>query len=165
MVYLLDPLQFAYRAKQVGWWDSRYRTALYPVTPGLPRGICSLVDIRLAFCVNIFEILISKLTAPASNCEWITNLLTEKKQQGRLGESKSSTISTGSAQGNGLPSALFPLHNWRHFRKHVHYIFKVCRQLTQLSDKTVIQEEMPHPGWWQVCIQTGGLTVGPLEPI
>src|SRR4029434_7267809 len=52
------------------------------------------LDFSSAFNTIIPEVLITKLTqltVPASTCQWITNVLIDRKQQVRLGEITSST--------------------------------------------------------------------------
>ena len=67
-----------------------------------------------AFNTIIPEVLFTKLTqltVPASTCQWITNFLTDRKQQVRLGEITSSTrtVSSGATQGCVLSPLLFSL--------------------------------------------------------
>ncbi|TWW81729.1 hypothetical protein D4764_01G0015440 [Takifugu flavidus] len=69
---LLDSLQFAYRGKRI-----------------------LFVDFSLAFNTIILEILHSKLyqlTVSASTCQWITNFLTDRRQQDLKWDSTIDTI-------------------------------------------------------------------------
>src|SRR4029434_1754207 len=80
------------------------------------------VDFSSAFNTIIPEILLTKLTVPASTCQWFTNFLIDRKQQVRLGETTSSTrsVSTGVPQGCVLsPTALLPLHKRLHLRRPI----------------------------------------------
>ncbi|KAJ8342771.1 hypothetical protein SKAU_G00326990 [Synaphobranchus kaupii] len=73
------------------------------------------VDFSSAFNTIIPEILCSKLTqltVPAPTCQWITDFLTDRRQQVRLGNITSSIrkISTGAPQGCVLSPLLFSLY-------------------------------------------------------
>ncbi|KAI3364857.1 hypothetical protein L3Q82_001043 [Scortum barcoo] len=73
------------------------------------------VDFSLAFNTIIPDILhskLSQLTVPAPTCQWISNFLTDRRQQVRLGSITSSTqtISTGAPQGCVLSPLLFSLY-------------------------------------------------------
>uniref|UniRef100_A0A8C5H1V1 Reverse transcriptase domain-containing protein n=1 Tax=Gouania willdenowi TaxID=441366 RepID=A0A8C5H1V1_GOUWI len=73
------------------------------------------VDFSSAFNTIIPDILhqkLTQLTVPASTCQWITNFLTDRKQQVRLGGITSSTrsLSTGAPQGCVLSPLLFSLY-------------------------------------------------------
>nr|AAA83743.1 orf1 [Batrachocottus baicalensis] len=73
------------------------------------------VDFSTAFNTIIPAVLqpkLSQLTVPAPTCHWITNFLTDRTQQVRLGKITSSTrtISTGAPQGCVLSPLLFSLY-------------------------------------------------------
>ena len=73
------------------------------------------VDFSSAFNTIMPEVLLTKLTqltVPATTCQWITNFLTDRKQQVRQGEITSSTrtVSTGAPQGCVLSPLLFSLY-------------------------------------------------------
>ena len=86
---LLDPLQFAYRANRSV--DDAINMGLHYIlqhldSPGTYARIL-FVDFSSAFNAIIPDILHSKLTQltfPASTCQWITNFLTDRRQQVRL---------------------------------------------------------------------------------
>ena len=65
-----------------------------------------------AFNTKITEILLTKLIVPASTCQWITNFLTDGKQEVKQGRFTSSTrtVSTNTPQGCGLCPLLFSLY-------------------------------------------------------
>ena len=70
------------------------------------------VDFSSAFNTVLTDILNTKLiqlTVPASTCQWITNVLTDRQQQVRLGRTTSVTwtISIGAPQGCVLSPLLF----------------------------------------------------------
>ncbi|KAJ8354820.1 hypothetical protein SKAU_G00223870, partial [Synaphobranchus kaupii] len=114
---LLDPLQFAYRANRSV--DDAVNTGLHYIlqhldSPGTYARIL-FVDFSSVFNTIIPEILCSKLTqlnVPAPTCQWITDFLTDRRQQVRLGNITSSirTISTGAPQGCVLSPLLFSLY-------------------------------------------------------
>lgn len=114
---LLDPLQFAYRANRSV--DDAVNMGLHHIlqhldSPGTYARIL-FVDLSSAFNTIIPELLLTKLTqltVPASTCQWITNFLTDWKQQVRLGKITSSTrtVSTGAPQGCVLSPLLFSLY-------------------------------------------------------
>ncbi len=73
------------------------------------------MDFSSAFNTIIPDILSTKLTqltVPASTCQWITDFLTDRRQQVRLGNITSSTRtnSTGAPQGCVLSPLLFSLY-------------------------------------------------------
>ncbi|KAI3355997.1 hypothetical protein L3Q82_017268, partial [Scortum barcoo] len=117
---LLDPLQFAYRGKQGQWmmqstWDCT--TSCNTLThQGLMQGSCLWTSVEFsAFNTIIPDILhskLSQLTVPAPTCQWISNFLTDRRQQVRLGSITSSirTVSTGAPQGCVLSPLLFSLY-------------------------------------------------------
>ncbi|KAI3353967.1 hypothetical protein L3Q82_018457, partial [Scortum barcoo] len=79
--------------------------------PAGPPAVC--LPGKQAFNTIIPDILhskLSQLTVPAPTCQWISNFLTDRRQQVRLGSITSSTqtISTGAPQGR---------HNLRQLRK------------------------------------------------
>ncbi|KAI3376032.1 hypothetical protein L3Q82_016565 [Scortum barcoo] len=61
---------------------------------------------------DILHSKLSQLTVPAPTCQWISNFLTDRRQQVRLGSITSSTltISTGARQGCVLSPLLFSLY-------------------------------------------------------
>jgi len=114
---LLDPLQFAYRANRSV--DDAINMGLHHLlqhldSPGTYARVL-FVDFSSAFNTIIPEVLqpkLSQLAVPAPTCRWITNFLTDRTQQVRLGKTTSSTrtISTGAPQGCVLSPLLFSLY-------------------------------------------------------
>uniref|UniRef100_A0A8C5GZH2 Reverse transcriptase domain-containing protein n=1 Tax=Gouania willdenowi TaxID=441366 RepID=A0A8C5GZH2_GOUWI len=114
---LLDPLQFAYRANRSV--EDAVNIGLNYIlhhldSPGTYARI-PFVDFSSAFNTIIPDILhqkLTQLTVPASTCQWITNFLTDRKQQVRLGSITSGTrsLSTGAPQGCVLSPLLFSLY-------------------------------------------------------
>uniref|UniRef100_A0A8C4DKS3 Reverse transcriptase domain-containing protein n=1 Tax=Dicentrarchus labrax TaxID=13489 RepID=A0A8C4DKS3_DICLA len=114
---LLDPLQFAYRANRsvVDAVNMALHFTLQHLdSPGTYARIL-FVDFSSAFNTIIPALLqdkLSQLTVPNSTCRWITDFLSDRKQQVKLGKnvSDSQTISTGSPQGCVLSPLLFSLY-------------------------------------------------------
>ncbi|KAK9522982.1 hypothetical protein VZT92_019435 [Zoarces viviparus] len=114
---LLDPLQFAYRANRSV--DDAVNMGLHYMlqhldSPGTYARVL-FVDFSSAFNTIIPAILqskLSQLTVPASTCQWITNFLTDRTQQVRMGKITSSirTISMGAPQGCVHSPLLFSLY-------------------------------------------------------
>ncbi|KAF7649123.1 hypothetical protein LDENG_00146500, partial [Lucifuga dentata] len=114
---LLDPLQFTYRANRSV--DDAVNMALHFIlqhldSPGTYARIL-FVDFSSAFNTIIPALLqdkLSQLNVPDSNCRWITDFLSDRRQHVRLGKqvSDSWTISTGSSQGCVLSPLLFSLY-------------------------------------------------------
>ncbi|KAI3365834.1 hypothetical protein L3Q82_000719 [Scortum barcoo] len=113
---LLHPLLFAYRANRSV--DDAVNMGLHYIlqhldSPGTYARIL-FVDFSLAFNTIIPDILHSKLSQltvmPAPNCQWISNFLTDRRQQVRLGSITSSTqtISTGAPRGVCSPHCSSP---------------------------------------------------------
>ncbi len=151
----LDPLQFAYRAN---------RSVDYVVNMGLHYVLQHLdrpgnyvrilfVDFSSAFNTIIPNRVLPKLTplsVPTSVCQWINSFLTDRQQLERLGKFSSSTrtISTGAPQGCVLsPFAFLPVHQ----RLHIYRPFCQAPEVYRRH-----HTDRPHPGRWQVCLQTGG---------
>src|SRR4029434_7495677 len=74
---LLDPLQFAYRANRSV--DDAVNMGLHYILQNLNSPgtytMMLFVDFSSAFNTIIPEILLTKLTVPASTCQWFSNLL------------------------------------------------------------------------------------------
>uniref|UniRef100_A0A3P8NNR5 Reverse transcriptase domain-containing protein n=1 Tax=Astatotilapia calliptera TaxID=8154 RepID=A0A3P8NNR5_ASTCA len=114
---LLDPLQFAYRANRSV--DDAINMALHFIlqhldSPGTYARIL-FVDFSSAFNTILPDHLrgkLSQMNVPDPICRWITDFLTDRTQQVRLGKnvSDSRTISTGSPQGCVLSPLLFSLY-------------------------------------------------------
>ena len=94
---VLDPLQFAYRSVDDAINMGRYYILKHLDSPGT--------------YARILFLNFSQLTVPASTCQWLTNFLTDRRQQVRLWKIQTSTrsISTGAAQGCVLFPLLFSL--------------------------------------------------------
>ena len=114
---ITGPLQFTYRANRSV--DDAINMGLHYILQHLhSAGTYArilFVNFSLVFNTTIPDILHSKLTQlaiPASTCQWITNFLTDRRQQVRLGKITSSTwsISTGAPQGCVLSPLLFSLY-------------------------------------------------------
>ena len=118
-VPLLDPLQFAYRSQNRSVVDAINMGLHYILQHLNSPGTCARIlfmDFSSAFDTIITDILHSKLTQltiPASNCQWITNFVTDRRQQVRLGKITSSTwlISMGAPKGCVHSPLLFSLYN------------------------------------------------------
>src|SRR4029434_4212712 len=114
---LLDHLQFAYQANRSV--DDAVNIGLHYIlqhhdSPGTYARML-FVDFSSAFNTIMPEVLLTKLTqltVPTTTCQWITNFLTDRKQQVRLGEIQSTTrtVSTGAPQGCVLSPLLFSLY-------------------------------------------------------
>uniref|UniRef100_A0A8C6MBW7 Reverse transcriptase domain-containing protein n=1 Tax=Nothobranchius furzeri TaxID=105023 RepID=A0A8C6MBW7_NOTFU len=114
---LLDPLQFAYRAKRSV--DDAINLALHFIlqhlnSPGTYARIL-FVEFSSAFNTILPALLqdkLSMLNVPNSTCRWITDFLTDRRQCMRLEKNVSSTktISIGSPQGCVLSPLLFSLY-------------------------------------------------------
>lgn len=94
-------------------------------------------------CTTFPDLLLNTLiqiSVPASTCQWITNFLTDRRQQVRRGEMTSSswTISTGSPQGCML-SLLLP-----------------CTPMTAPWEIHLSNCHRSNLGCWSVCVQAGG---------
>ena len=114
---ITGPLQFAYRANRSA--DDAVNMGLHYIlhhldSPGTYARIL-FVDFSSAFNTIIPEILcqkLSQLAVPVSTCQWITNFLTDRRQQVRLGTTTSRirTISTGAPGGFVLSPLLFSFY-------------------------------------------------------
>ncbi|KAK9515536.1 hypothetical protein VZT92_026176 [Zoarces viviparus] len=114
---LLDPLQFAFRANRSV--DDAVNMGLHYMlqhldSPGTYARVL-FVDFSSAFnTINpaMLQSKLSQLTVPASTCQWVTNFLTDRTQQVRMGKITSSirTISTGAPHGCVLSPLLFSLY-------------------------------------------------------
>ncbi|KAI3353757.1 hypothetical protein L3Q82_004989 [Scortum barcoo] len=112
-----NPLQFAYWANRSV--DDPVNTGLHYIlqhldSPGTYAWVL-FVDFSSVFNTIIPDILhskLSQLTVPAPTCQWISNFLTDRRQQVRLGSITSSTrtVSTGAPQGCVLSPLLFSLY-------------------------------------------------------
>ncbi|KAK3549938.1 hypothetical protein QTP86_016875, partial [Hemibagrus guttatus] len=114
---LLDPHQFAYRANRSV--DDAVNMGMHYILQHLDRpgnyARILFVDFSSAFNTIIPDRLQTKLmeiSVPTPICQWITNFLTGRQQQVRLGKltSGSLTISTGAPQGCVLSPLLFSLY-------------------------------------------------------
>ncbi len=153
---LLDPLQFAYRANRSV--DDAVSMGLHYILQHLDRPGTYVkilfVDFSSAFNTIIPDTLQNKLkqlSVPTSICQWITSFLTDRQQLVRLGKFSSSTrtISTGAPQGCVLSPLLFSLYTNDCTSK------EPSVKLLKFADDTTLIDR-PHPGWWRVCLQTGG---------
>ncbi|KAK3530776.1 hypothetical protein QTP70_001576 [Hemibagrus guttatus] len=114
---LLDPHQFAYRANSSV--DDAVNMGMHYILQHLDRpgnyARILFVDLSSAFNTIIPDLLQTKLmeiSVPTTICQWITNFLTDRQQQVRLGKltSGSLTIGTGAPQGCVLSPLLFSLY-------------------------------------------------------
>ncbi|KAK3558032.1 hypothetical protein QTP86_006409 [Hemibagrus guttatus] len=111
---LLDPHQFAYQANRSA--NDAVNMGMHYILQHLKRpGSILFVDFSSAFNTIIPDLLQTKLmeiSVPIPICQWITNFLTDRQQQVRLGKltSGSITISTGAPQRCVLSPLLFSLY-------------------------------------------------------
>ncbi len=114
---LLDPLQFAYRAK--GSVDDSVNVGLDYILQHLdkPGNYARIVFVDFNSAINtimpdLLSDILTHLSVPTSISQWITSFLTDKQQLVRLGKLTSSTltISTGASQDCFLSPLLFSLY-------------------------------------------------------
>jgi len=110
----MDPLQFAFQANRSAddAVNKDCTTSCNTLTlQGRMPGSCLWTSFN-TIVPDILHTKLIQLTVPSSTCQWITNFLTDRMQQVRLGSITSSTrtISTGAPQGCVLSPLLFSLY-------------------------------------------------------
>ncbi|KAI3364298.1 hypothetical protein L3Q82_010820, partial [Scortum barcoo] len=153
---LLDPLQFAYRENRSvdDAWDCT--TSCNTLTPqGLMQGSCLWTSVRRS--IPSSQISSSpnspSSTVPAPTCQWISNFLTDRRQQVRLGSITSSTqtISTGAPRDDTTVISLIWDGDESAYRREVEQLALWCGQnnlelntLKTVEDDSGLQKEPPN---------------------
>ncbi len=150
LCYVDRLLQFAYRASRSE--EDVVNMGLHYILQHLDSSgtyaRILFVDFSSPFNTVIPDILCSKLTqltVPAPTCQWITNFLTDRRQQVRLESITSNTwtISTGAPQGH----VLSPLLLSRYMNDCPSGAPEVCRQHKD-SDESVYRQQVEQLALW-----------------